>query len=134
MDDARLANEMTLDGIARQLEAIRSDVAGVKSDVASMKSDMTGMKSDMTGVKSDMTGMKSETASLKDEMRDGFRKIGEDLNAARIRDEKLHRLMTFGLEAREGLRESVETRFDATDKKHDEEIDLLKDVLRALRP
>lgn len=120
MDDARLANEMTLDGIARQLEAIRSDVAGVKSD--------------MTDMKSDMTGMKSETARLKDEMRDGFWKIGEDLNAARIRDEELHRLMTFGLEAREGLRESVETRFDATDKKHDEEIDLLKDVLRALRP
>ena len=35
MDDARLANEMTLDGIARQLEAIRSDMTGMKSETAS---------------------------------------------------------------------------------------------------
>ena len=31
MDDARLANDMTLDGIAKQLEAIRSDIADVKT-------------------------------------------------------------------------------------------------------
>jgi hypothetical protein len=40
--------------------------------------------------------------------------------------------MKFGLEAREALRETVDARFDATDKKHDEELGLLKSVLRAV--
>lgn len=89
MDDARLANEMTLDGIARQLNAIRDDIAGVKT-----------------------------------EMRDGF-------NASKIRDEELRCLAKMGLEANQGLLETTTARFDATDRKHDEEISLLKDVLRS---
>ena len=60
----------------------------------------------------------------------GFRRVDEQLNAARIRDEQAHDLLKFSLEAREGLRESMEKRFDATGKKQDEEIGLLKDVLR----
>ena len=39
-------------------------------------------------------------------------------------------LLKFSLEAREGLRESMEGRFDEMGQKHDQEIDLLKDVLR----
>ena len=89
MDDARLANEMTLDGIARQLNAIRDDIAGVKT-----------------------------------EMRDGF-------NASKIRDEELRSLAKLGLEANQGLLETTTARFDATDKRHVEEIGLLKDVLRS---
>ena len=89
MDDARLANEMTLDGIARQLNAIRDDIAGVKT-----------------------------------EMRDGF-------NASKIRDEELRSLAKLGLEANQGLLETTTARFDATDRKHGEEIGLLKDVLRS---
>lgn len=120
MDDVKLASEMTLDGIARQLEAIRSD--------------MTDMKADMTDMKADMTGMKADIAGLKTELSGGFRKVGEELNAAKIRDEELRGLTKFGLEAREALRQSVTARFDETDKKHDEEISLLKDVLRQQRP
>jgi hypothetical protein len=41
--------------------------------------------------------------------------------------------MKFGLEAREALRETVDARFDETGRKHDEQISLLKDVLRAIR-
>ena len=62
----------------------------------------------------------------------GFHRVDEQLNAARIRDEQAHDLLKFSLEAREGLRESMERRFDATTKKQDEEIALLKDVLRHL--
>lgn len=111
---------MSLEGIARQLEAIRSDVAALKTD-------MTGMKTDMTGIKTDITGMKADMKTVKDDVKTGF-------NDSKVRDEELRSLMKFGLEAREALRESVDTRFDATDKKHDEEIGLLKDVLRAVRP
>jgi len=116
MDDARLANEMTLDGIARQLNAIREDIAGVKTDVA-------GVRADLTGVKADGTSVRGELASLRSEMRDGF-------NASKIRDEELCSLAKLGLEANQGLLETTTARFDTTDKRHGEEIGLLKDVLR----
>lgn len=80
---------MKLDGIARQLNAIRDDIAGMKT-----------------------------------EMRDGF-------NASMIRDEELRSLAKLGLEANQGLLETTTARFDPTDKRHGEEIGLLKDVLRS---
>ena len=61
--------------------------------------------------------------SLEQKMDDGF-------NASRVRDEDLRGLMTFGLEAREVLRDEMHRRFDASDRKHDEQINLLKDVIR----
>ncbi len=141
MDDVRLANEMTLDGIARQLEAIRADISGVKDDINGVKDDINGVKDDINGLKGEINGVKGEMAgmradlkgdirSLDSRMEQGFRRVDDELNAARIRDEEAHSLLKFGLEAREALRESMESRFDATDKKHDEEIGLLKDVLR----
>jgi hypothetical protein len=95
MDDGRLPGEMTLDGIAKRLDAIDARLGGL--DV---------------------------------EMRSGFTRVGEELNKAKIRDEELHGLLKFSLEAREGLRESMEQRFDVMGKKQDQEVDLLKDVLR----
>ena len=138
MDDARLANEMTLDGIARQLNAIRDDIAGVKTDVSSVRADLTSVKADLTSVKTDLAGVKTdvagvkadgtsvrgELASLRSEMRDGF-------NASKVRDEELRSLAKLGLEANQGLLETTTARFDATDKRHGEEIGLLKDVLRS---
>ena len=110
MDDAKIASDMTLDGIAQRLEKIQSDVAALQTNI-------TGMKAEM----------KVDMKTVKDDMKAGF-------NDSKVRDEELRTLMKFGLEAREALRESVEARFDATDQKHDEEISLLKDVLRAVRP
>ncbi len=127
MDDVRLANEMTLDGIARQLEAIRADISGVKDDISGLKGEINGVKGEMAGMRADLKG---DIRSLDSRMEQGFRRVDDELNAARIRDEEAHSLLKFGLEAREALRESMESRFDATDKKHDEEIGLLKDVLR----
>jgi chromosome segregation ATPase len=118
---------MTLDGIAQRLERIQSDVAALQTNMTGMKADMTGMKADVTDMKADMTGMKADMETVKADMKAGF-------NDSKVRDEELRSLMTFGLEAREALRESVEARFDATGQKHDEEIGLLKDVLRAVRP
>jgi hypothetical protein len=68
--------------------------------------------------------------NMQAEMRDGFAHVNHQLNQAKVRDEELHRLMKFGLEAREALRETMDARFDAADRKHDEQIGLLKDVLR----
>ncbi len=130
MDDARIADEMTLDGIVRQLNAIREDIAGVKTDVAGVRADLTGVKADLTGVRADLTGVKAdgtsvrgELASLRSEMRDGF-------NASKVRDEELRSLAKLGLEANQVLLETTTARFDAADKKHDEGIGLLGLVLR----
>ena len=109
MDDGRLPSEMTLDGIAKRLDAIDAKLGGIEAKVG---------------------GLDAKVGGLEAEMRSGFKSIGEELNKAKIRDEELHGLLRFSLEAREGLRESMEQRFDVMEKNQDQELDLLKDVLR----
>ena len=140
MDDGRLPDEMSIERIAKRLDEIgdnvgllRSDVTSIKSDVTSLKSDVTSLKSDVTSLKSDMTSVKSDVRSLRSEMEEGFQRVDQQLNDAKIRDEELHRLMKFGLEAREALRETTEARFDTVERKQDEQIELLKDTLKARR-
>ena len=57
-------------------------------------------------------------------------KVDEGFRGSQIRDEELHRLTRFGLEADEVLRESMNRRFDVSDRKHDDQISLLEDVMR----
>ena len=118
MDDARLSTGMTLDDIGRRLDTLQSDMTSVKSNVGSLQADAGSLHSTL--------------ASLQAEVRSGFKRVDEELNAAKIRDEEAHHLLKFSLEAREGLRESVETRFEEADRKHDEQIDLLKQVVHHL--
>jgi DNA-binding FrmR family transcriptional regulator len=40
MDDGRIGDEMTLAGIAKQLEKIQSDITAVQSDIAAVRSDI----------------------------------------------------------------------------------------------
>jgi thymidylate synthase len=91
---------------------------------------LNGMTLDDIGQR--LVAIDEKVTSLQDELRSGFKRVDQELNAAKIRDEEAHRLLTFSLEAREGLRESVEARFDEADKKHDEQIDLLKQVVQHL--
>ena len=102
MDDGRLTGKMSFKIIATELAAMR----------ASMDAQFAAIDKRFDGIDR------------------RFDAVHEELNHAKIRDEELHRLMTFGLEAREGLRESMGQRFDALEKKQDEDIGLLKDVLR----
>ena len=117
MDDARLANEMTLDGIAKQLTEIRAELSEVKAD--------------LSGVKAGLGGLKEIVAAGFQKVDDRFTKVDEQLGASRVRDEELRSLAKLGLEANQGLLETTTARFDATDKRHGEEIGLLKDVLRS---
>ena len=117
--------QMALDDVARELANLRTEMAGVRSDVV-------GVKTELAGVKSGVAGVKSELAVMKTEMTEGFTRVDEQLNAAKVRDEHLHDLMKFGLEAREALRESIEDRFDRTERKHDEQIRLLGDVVKTI--
>ena len=53
-------------------------------------------------------------------------KVDQGFEKSKIRDEELRDLMKFGLEAREVLRDQMHRRFDTTDRKHDEQIAMLK--------
>ena len=57
-------------------------------------------------------------------------KVDDGFNASRVRDEELHRLTRFGLEADEIIADSIKRRLDESNRKHDEQIGLLKDVIR----
>ena len=57
-------------------------------------------------------------------------KMDQGFNDSKIRDEHLLGLTRFSLEADEVLRDSMMRRFDDADRKHDEQISLLKDVVR----
>ena len=57
-------------------------------------------------------------------------KMDQGFNDSKTRDERLEGLMTFGLEARDILRDEMHRRFDEADRKHDEQITLLKDAVQ----
>jgi hypothetical protein len=69
--------------------------------------------------------MDERFAALENKMDEGFKD-------SKIRDEELRGLMKFGLEANEILREDMNRRFDAADRKNDEQIGLLKNAVRHL--
>ena len=58
-------------------------------------------------------------------------KLDQGLNDSKIRDEQLLAKTQFGLEARAILRDEMHRRFDEADRKHDEQIDLLKVAVSA---
>lgn len=130
MDDAKLAHRMTLDDIGQRLVAIDEKVTSLQADMTAVKSSVGSLESNVGSLQSDVGSLHTNLASLQSEVRSGFKRVDEALNAAKIRDEEAHRLLKFSLEAREGLRESVENRFEVADRKHDEQIDLLKHVVQ----
>jgi septation ring formation regulator EzrA len=74
--------------------------------------------------------MRGEFGGLRGELADLKRTVTEGFDASKTRDEELRDLMKFSLEAREALRETVNDRFDQTDRKFDDQILLLKDVIK----
>lgn len=109
VDDGKLENGMPLDDLGKRLDVLLSDVAALTSYLQSLQTNLT---------------------SLRAEVQSGFKRVEEELSAARSRDQELHRLLKFSVQAGEGFRESVEARFDDADVKQDEQIDLLKQVVR----
>lgn len=124
MDDGRLADEMTLEGLSAQIGRLSSKIEVMDSKIEAMDSKIEAMDSKIET-------MDSKIDTVAQEMRDGFARVDDELRAAKIRDESLHSLMKFGLEAREVLRDEVGRRFDATDRKLDEQLGLLKDAVRS---
>ena len=118
MDDGRLAREMTLETISKQLREIDTKVGHLDTKVGSLDAKLGELDTKMTA------GFKKVDDRSKD--------VDRRFNEAKIRDEELHGQVKFSLEAREALRDTMMARFDTTDKKQDESIGLLKDVIRDL--
>lgn len=111
---------MTNDELAKKLD---EKFAGVDEKFAGLDEKFSRVDARFSQIDEFAAKVDKRFESLEQKMDDGFA-------ASKIRDEDLRGLMTFGLEAREVLREEVHRRFDASDRKHDEQITLLKDVIR----
>jgi len=59
-------------------------------------------------------------------------KMEQGFNASRVRDESIEVLIATEGEAREVLRDEIHRRFVSADRKHDEQITLLKDAVQHL--
>jgi chaperonin cofactor prefoldin len=111
---------MTIEGLSTQLKTLTEQLDAFAKTVNG--------RFDTINVQFD--GVNARFDKMQKEMEDGFAEVNQKLNDSKIRDEELHTLIKFGFEAREALRETIEVRFDAAEKKRDEQIDLLKAVLR----
>jgi hypothetical protein len=101
---------MTLDDIARKLDTIDTRLSTLERKVDD-------------GFSASEKSLLLNVANLESKMEDGF-------NASKVRDEELHRLTRFGLEADEIIADSINRRLDESNRKHDQQISLLKDVIR----
>lgn len=120
---------MTLDDIARKLDTIDTRLATLERKVddgftaAEKNTLLLGLANLESQVDDRFSASTKAFATLESKLDEGF-------NASKIRDEELHRLTRFGLEAGEIMHDSIIRRFDSSDRKHDEQISLLKDVIR----
>jgi uncharacterized protein YoxC len=126
------------------VSGLKDDVSGLKDDVSGLKQDVSGLKQDVSGLKQDVSGLKQDGLSLKQELASMRKDLGGQMlsvldrldgldHYVKVEFEQVKGPLRFGLEAREALRETMELRFAEADHKHDEQIDLLKDVLRSAR-
>ena len=151
---------MTLEDIARKLDTIdtrlstlveRVDEGFSASEKESLLSSLANLESKVNeGFNAaEKKSLLSNLANLELKVDEGFNapekksllarlanlesKVDEGFNGSKVRDEELLRLTQFGLEAGEVMRQSINRRVDATDRKHDDQISLLQDVIRSAR-
>ena len=109
---------MTLEDIARQLDTIDTRLSTLERKV------------DDGFSASEKRSLLSSVANLESKIEDVESKVEDGFNASRIRDEELHRLTRFGVEADEIIADSINRRLDESNRKQDEQIGLLKNVIR----
>ena len=118
-DDGRIGDEMTLAGIAKQLQGIRSDLDAVRSDVTALRGDMTGVRADVTAVREDVKAVDVRVESLD--------------HKTKIEFEETRRVVRLGFENVQMLDEKIDRRFDDTDRAHTDHQSLLEAAVVGLR-
>ena len=139
-DDGRIGDEMTLAGIAKQLQGIRSDLDAVRSDVTALRGDMTGVRADVTTLRADETAVRADVTTLRADVT----AVREDVKAVDVRVESLdhktkiefeetRRVVRLGFENVQMLDEKIDRRFDDTDRAHTDHQSLLEAAVVGLR-
>ena len=121
---------MTLDELAAKL-----DEHGAKIDAQSAKLDAQVAKLDQqfAGIDGKFDSIDQKFFGIDQRFDTMDKKVDEGFKDSKIRDEDLRDLMKFGLEARDVLRDDMHRRFDAADRKNDEQLTLLKDAVQHLK-
>ena len=123
MESRFTSMESRFTSMESRFTSLESRVTSMDSRVTSMDSRVTSIESPVTRIESRFTSMESQYEGLRHAMTQGF-------NESKMRDEQLRERMTFGLEARDVLRDEMHRRFDESDRKHDQQFTLLHDAVR----
>src|SRR5688500_4939635 len=105
-------------GLAGKLLAAKLDDGMPRDDIAER---LDVLLSELTALTAYVHSLQTNLTSLRAELQSGLKRVDDELNAARSRDQDLQRLVKFSVQANDGLRESVEARFDESDVKQDEQ-------------
>ena len=126
MEDGRIGDEMTLAGIAKQLEGIREDLTAVRSDIKAVQSDVKAVQSDVKSHDGKLQSLDGRFQSL-----DG--KLTALDHKMTIEFEETRRVVKLGFESVEMLDEKIDRRFDDTDRAHADHKLVLEAALVSLR-
>lgn len=102
MHDGRIGDEMTLAGIAKQLEKIQSNIAAVRSDIGAVRSEVAGVRSELH----------SEASSLRSDIKAVDGKVDSLDHKMTIEFEETRRVINLGFENVQMLDEKLDRRFD----------------------
>lgn len=116
MDDGRIADEMTLEGLAIQLAEFRSEI---RAEFGSVRADIKALDGRMTDG-FDQTKLEFDQVKL-------------EFDQTRIRFDEIRDLAKLGFESTQILREEVGRRFDDTDRAHAEHKSLIEAAVVDLR-
>ena len=111
MDDGRIGDDMTLEGIAKQLKGIRSDLEAVRSDVTAVRSDVKSVDGKFQSLDGKLTALDHKMT---------------------IEFEETRRVVNLGFENTQILSEEVGRRFDDTDRAHADHKALLEAAIVGL--
>lgn len=119
-------------GIDGKFGGIHEKLAGIDETLARVGEKLARVDERLAGVDEKLAGVGEKFGKIDGRFEALNQKMDEGFKDSKMRDEELRGLMTFGLEAREVLRDEMHRRFDASDRKHDEQITLLKDAVTYL--
>ncbi len=119
MDDGRIGDEMTLAGIAKQLEGIREDLTAVRSDIKAVQSDVKSHDGKFQSLDGKFQSLDGKLTALDHKMTIEF--------------EETRRVVKLGFESVEMLDEKIDRRFDDTDRAHADHKSVLEAALVSLR-
>ena len=140
MDDGRIGDEMTLEGIAKRLDdisarlgSVQSDTTSLKGQVGSLSGHVTSLDGQVTSMGQQVTSLGGQVASLDGQVKSLDGKLIALDHKMTIEFESTRGLVNLGFENVQMLREEVGRRFDDTDLAHADHKSLLEAALVRLR-